>query len=848
MKREPTSLKNGIQGILPIAFLFLLTVAILPARGQFVHPGALETAADLNRMATNVAAGNHPWIDSWNILIANSHAQTNYTPDPQAIITRTSTGGNYPDLMYDIAAAYQCALRYYGSGDTNYANKSVQIMNAWSSTLTNVSGDSNEYLASGLYGYEFACAGELMRNYSGWQPLNFAQFQKMMTNVFYPLNHNFLVNHNNACTTHYWANWDLCNMTSMLAIGIVCDDSNKFNEAITYFESGIGNGNIDRTVDYIHPGYVGQGQEEGRDQGHSGLDVALLGAFCQIAWNQGLDLFGYENNKPLMLVEYFAKYNLTNPVPYVCYDTCDPVIQTVISTNSLGDIRPTWDLWYNHWVNLKGVAAPYTSQYAAMVRPEGGGGNYGPNSGGYDQLGYTTLTHSLNPLSSVVAPGGLTATNVVNNGLSVVLQWWGSAGATGYNLKRATVSGGPYSIVVSNTTSTIYTDSGLINDTTYYYVVSALSSSGETTNSSEASVTATNVAKLSSTLIGTSGSYANGGNTITNVFDGSLNNFFDGPDASGDWAGLDLSNAYPITQIKYCPRSTYASRMVGGVFQAATNATFTTPVTLFTISVTPTDGSLTVQAITNTNSYRYVRYLGPASGYCNVADVEFWGQTASPPSAPTGLTATASNSQVSLKWNASSGATGYNAKRSTVAGGPYTTIASNVVATAYTDTTVVDGTTYYYVVSAVNAGGESANSGAASAYVLSIFQQWQMQHFNCTNCPQAAANADPLGKGMSNTNQFLAGLDPTNPASVFRILSVARETSDVVVAWTTAGVRTNMVQVSGGDASGGYSNNFVDIVNSLTVLPIAGGAVTNYTDPGGATNAPSRFYRIRLVP
>jgi cellulose 1,4-beta-cellobiosidase len=87
----------------------------------------------------------------------------------------------------------------------------------------------------------------------------------------------------------------------------------------------------------------------------------------------------------------------------------------------------------------------------------------------------------------------------------------------------------------------------------------------------------------------------------------------------------------------------------------------------------------------------------------------------SPPNPPTGLNATAGNAQVGLTWNASALATSYNVKRSETSGGPYTTIAPNVTTTSYTDTTVVNGTTYYYVVSAVNDDGESANSSQVSA-------------------------------------------------------------------------------------------------------------------------------------
>src|SRR5262249_37584342 len=86
-----------------------------------------------------------------------------------------------------------------------------------------------------------------------------------------------------------------------------------------------------------------------------------------------------------------------------------------------------------------------------------------------------------------------------------------------------------------------------------------------------------------------------------------------------------------------------------------------------------------------------------------------------PPPPPTGLTAAPGNAQVTLNWSASSGATSYNVKRSTTSGGPYTTIATGVTATSFTNTGLTNGTTYFYLVSAVNAPGESGNSNQASA-------------------------------------------------------------------------------------------------------------------------------------
>lgn len=87
------------------------------------------------------------------------------------------------------------------------------------------------------------------------------------------------------------------------------------------------------------------------------------------------------------------------------------------------------------------------------------------------------------------------------------------------------------------------------------------------------------------------------------------------------------------------------------------------------------------------------------------------------PAAPTGLTAAAGNSQVQLNWSGS--AMVYNVKRSTTAGGPYTTLMSNVATNSFTDSTVTNGTTYYYVVSGVTYG-EGPNSNEASATPLPV--------------------------------------------------------------------------------------------------------------------------------
>ncbi|HKU90685.1 MAG TPA: lytic polysaccharide monooxygenase [Steroidobacteraceae bacterium] len=83
------------------------------------------------------------------------------------------------------------------------------------------------------------------------------------------------------------------------------------------------------------------------------------------------------------------------------------------------------------------------------------------------------------------------------------------------------------------------------------------------------------------------------------------------------------------------------------------------------------------------------------------------------PNAPTGVAGTAGNAQVALTWTAVSGATSYNVKRSLTSGGPYANVQTGVAATSFTNTGLTNGTPYYYVVTAVNASGESAISNQA---------------------------------------------------------------------------------------------------------------------------------------
>lgn len=276
--------------------------------------------------------------------------------------------------------------------------------------------------------------------------------------------------------------------------------------------------------------------------------------------------------------------------------------------------------------------------------------------------GYTAEKGSGTGTSVPAAPAGLAA---APGNAQITLTWTSSAGATGYYVKRSTSTGGPYT-QIATPSAPGYTDTGLTNGTKYFYVVSAYNSAGQSANSAEAS--ATPVAPAPPTPTGLA---ATAGNAQVNL----------------TWNASAGATSYHVK------RSTTS----GAETQIAA----------------PASNSYTDTGLTNGAKYFYVVSAVDSGGEsANSAEVS--ATPAAPPATPAGLQATAGNAEVNLTWSASAGATTYNLKRSTTDGGPYSTIASPA-ATNYSDTSVTNGTTYYYVVSAVNSAGESANSAQASA-------------------------------------------------------------------------------------------------------------------------------------
>jgi hypothetical protein len=174
-------------------------------------------------------------------------------------------------------------------------------------------------------------------------------------------------------------------------------------------------------------------------------------------------MYGWSNRRFMAGAEYVASYNWGNTVPYTTYNwgtgqNCAPMSQTVISSSGRGNNRPVWEMVYNHYANRLGVAVPNIAGYAATLRPEGGGGNYGTTSGGYDQLGFGTLTFTRDPLPSSGPANGTykifarhsgKALDVANNGTAngANVQQWPSNDCTCQQWNITHTGNGQYTIV-----------------------------------------------------------------------------------------------------------------------------------------------------------------------------------------------------------------------------------------------------------------------------------------------------------------------------------------------------------------------------------------------------------------
>lgn len=406
----------------------LLTTSVTTTFAQtqnrgFIHPGALHTQADFDRIKAMLDANDPTIVAAYNKLANNAYSQSTVKTYPtEKIIRGGGSGENYMNAARGAAMAYQNALRWKIKGTKENADNAVKILNSWARTCKAVGGDTNQSLAAGLYGYAFANAAELMRDYDGWDKKDFEAFKTWILTIWYPRSVDFLRRRHdtwkNGDPGHYWSNWGLCNAIALMSYGILLDDVFIYNQGVSFYEldqvgtfkdkrtspilaDGLNEfiGNLVPTIykDERGPyGYLGQMQESGRDQGHTLMAAGLSADICQIGWNQGDDLFSLKDNRLAAGLEYIAAYNSGSDdlkfTEYWYSPNKSPWKQTANNEGGRGAFRPYWDRIIGHYEGIKGVDMTFAHKMRDKEPIDNGGSAYGQNSGGFDHLGFSTLT------------------------------------------------------------------------------------------------------------------------------------------------------------------------------------------------------------------------------------------------------------------------------------------------------------------------------------------------------------------------------------------------------------------------------------------------------------------------
>ena len=638
------------MGLLGAWLLLWFLIWIQPARA-FNHPGIPLTKDDLDYVKARLAV--QPWKAGWDALLADPHASLSYTIEgPFTLVSRVPMINQNP-WKDDMDAVYKLALRGYLAGDESYSAKATTIWEAWAKTMTSYGGNEN-YLDIGDYAYALFGGPEILRGtYSGWTAQDTTDSINYYNTAIKP-----------ALFVPYpvrGANQGMAAIKSALGLAAFCEDTVYWNQVLFAYRNDAGG-----LLDTAPMGMLG---DTGRDQGHSRGQFGHYAWASAVAWAQGVDLFSEQDNRLAKCAEYFSKYNLYEVSPYVTFGSIYGLYPT-IGSYSRGFDLPYRSIIQTAYGTRKGMILPWTAQMGAVW---GGDANFE-----FLRLSDTS-TAAYSPLTAFPAPATTTTGAWTDGDIGSP----GQSGTSSYSNGVWTVKGGGADVyypnpdqfhfaytavsgdfvivarVLSETNPGTYAKAGLM-------VRDSLSS---TANFADIYMTPTSVEAMVRGALGESH------NDLVRTFTQTLP-YWVKVERRGEWIG------------RYCSPD--------GINWQPVNYAWTTMNAGTTVYVG-------LMACANDNTKLMT------ATFDNVAI----SGTAGPgvaPATPTGLVAASGQGQAMLNWVPGAGATGCNVKRATSNGGPYTTLAANVPAATYTDLDLVNGATYYYVVSGTNSVGESVNS------------------------------------------------------------------------------------------------------------------------------------------
>ena len=658
------------------AAILTLGTAVLPGYGTaqvtgFTHPGTPLTLSDLSTLKSYVDQGRQPWKSAYDQLTNDGKAKLTYVmAGPYATVSRSPDVNLWP-WRNDMVAIWDLSRMWYFTRNPDYAKKAHDILMQWATVQTAFSG-SESMLDLGDYAYAFVGGADILRGtWPDWTDADTATVKAYFANVLMPASNPYGENMFGA------ANKGALALNALGLMAIFNDDTATLDRVVAQT----------RTLAHIglrSSNDIGMLGDSLRDQGHAHGQLKSLTMLAEALWKQGIDVYSDFDNRLLAAGEYFARVNELAPTPFLPFGTTDAYYiadNTNRGWNGAGGGNVALNQIYGAYVLRKGMQAPYIAQRRLWMPVDSTSFMYLKDVDTSTAAPAPALaipaTASITSGFSNTDIGGATPAGSASyaNGTWTVVgagaDSWGTADSGHFAYQALTGDGAIIAKVETIQNTSIYAKAGVMMRTSLAQ------------GAPRATMLVTNQVKVEQNMPNLSvyggTNYGNKALPIANTVPsywvkleriGNMITGYVSPDGT-NWAATDVGRINdPV------PDTIYAGLTV----------------------VSHANGTL------NTSTFSHVQITGGDGGAPAVI-----------PAAPATLLAEPGDGAVPLRWQQSSGATGYAVLRSTSSGGPYDTVAANVTGGSYTDTTVTNGTTYYYTVTATNAAGTSANSPEDSA-------------------------------------------------------------------------------------------------------------------------------------
>jgi regulation of enolase protein 1 (concanavalin A-like superfamily) len=554
---------------------------------------------------------------------------------------------------------------WYFTGNEAYAQRAHDILLAWANTQTEFSGGESP-LDLGDFAYRFVGGADILRGtWPGWTSADTTAVKNYFGNVLLPATNPYGESMFGA------ANKGALALVAGGLISIFNDDTARLN-TIAYQVRTLAHIGLRSSND------IGMLGDSLRDQGHAHGQLFSLAMLAEALWKQGIDVYSDYNNRLLAAGEYFARVNDLAPTPFLPFGTTDAYYIGDYTNRGWGGGNIALNLIHSAYVVRKGLPAPYIALRLQEM----------PVNGDTFMFHKVADTSLATPAATLPIP---TTTSITSGLTDFEIGGASPVGGASYSGGLWTVQGGGSEMWGSND-SCHFAYKAVTGDCT---IIAKVESVQNTSLSAKAGVmmrmslsagaprawmAVTPRVQVEQNIQGLAvyggNNYANKAYNVTspsywvklerlgNIITGSVS-----PDGT-NWAAIDVGRHDSI------PATFYVGLMVCSV----------------------TNGTL------NTSTFSNVQITGGNGGAPVVT-----------PAAPAALLAAPGENAVALRWQTSFGATGYTVKRATSSGGAYSTLASGITSSSYTDTSVANGTTYYYIVTASNSAGTSSNSPEDSA-------------------------------------------------------------------------------------------------------------------------------------